>query len=752
MSGESSEGPQLQLVLRSYAGAVASGQVCVPPGRATFAGGVWEVKSAALPDGVLEASLTLLEGSPEACSFGFELVLPDWSEADFVLLPGAVYAGNRFRCRPVGYSPRYPEADARPDAATLTTDIPRLEIGPGKSRIQLLSGDLSAPMAGIWRPSTRTGCMLALRHPQVDGRDCLWEVEETEDRRTCAVRILAPGVRERRYSFRDGFIGFIESDDRGRVFRAGEQLTLRVRVQSFEARSVEALFARCFEWLQPEFGWDRARADSAELPISEGARLCAEKRARDDWRPSIGALATTDNPASPYQVQTGWCGGILAESALIARPEGWIVSRALDSLDTFLAKGQRETGFFFGKASRDGKWTEDFSADQIRTYTHRWTLTRRQADALWFLQAALSRIEARLAGDVPDAALAERMVAMRPRLEASICALAEALVGLWKHEGQLGHFIDTGARRVVVGGSASGALAPGAIAEASRRFDKPDWLAAAVEIGEFFYDRFTRLGYATGGPADAMQAPDSESTASLLESYTTLSEVTADSVWINRAMSAAHQLATWVMPYDYPYPPDSEFGRLGMPAAGSVFANAQNKHSAPGLCTHSGAGLLKLYRKTSDKRLLRLLADIARFLPWTVSRPDRPIRDPAGRALPAGWINERVNTSDWDHNIGGVFHGSTWSEVSLLLSAAELPGVYVDLDTGFCMPLDHIEARLEAGGMLVLRNPTRFEARVSWLAETGNDRRSRRFDAATALSLPHATLAPGEERKLAVRS
>jgi hypothetical protein len=55
-----------------------------------------------------------------------------------------------------------------------------------------------------------------------------------------------------------------------------------------------------------------------------------------------------------------------------------------------------------------------------------------------------------------------------------------------------------------------------------------------------------------------------------------------------------------------------------------------------------------------------------------VSRADRPIHDPSGRPLPPGWINERVNTSDWDDNVGGVFHGSTWSEVALMLMAVEL--------------------------------------------------------------------------------
>ncbi|MBL9205298.1 MAG: hypothetical protein JNN01_09450 [Opitutaceae bacterium] len=106
-----------------------------------------------------------------------------------------------------------------------------------------------------------------------------------------------------------------------------------------------------------------------------------------------------------------------------------------------------------------------------------------------------------------------------------------------------------------------------------------------------------------------------------------------------------------------------------------------------------------------------LLCDIARALPQFVSREDRPIRTSAGRALPPGWINERVNTSDWDDNVGGVFYGSTWCEVALLLTADQLPGVYVDLPARRVWALDHVSADLR-GEALLLSNTTPFAATV----------------------------------------
>ena len=51
--------------------------------------------------------------------------------------------------------------------------------------------------------------------------------------------------------------------------------------------------------------------------------------------------------------------------------------------------------------------------------------------------------------------------------------------------------------------------------------------------------------------------------------------------------------------------------------------------------------------------------------------------DPAAieaHRLPQGFINERVNMSDWEGPgcIGGVFNGSCWSETSNLLTLAEV--------------------------------------------------------------------------------
>jgi hypothetical protein len=95
-----------------------------------------------------------------------------------------------------------------------------------------------------------------------------------------------------------------------------------------------------------------------------------------------------------------------------------------------------------------------------------------------------------------------------------------------------------------------------------------------------------------------------------------------------------------------------------------------------------------------------------------MSRADRPVG-----TMPAGWISERVNTSDWCEPVGEIFNGSCWCEVSLLLGYADVPGVYARSDTRFVFSLEAVEASWTDSGRLRLCNPTRWPARVKVLVE-----------------------------------
>jgi hypothetical protein len=571
-------------------------------------------------------------------------------------MAGAVYNGNRFTVRHQPYSPRYPEADTGPDAATVITDIPHLEKGEGRSRIQLLLGDLSAPAMGYVDPASGMG--LHLGTDRIDASD-LFEIAESDDRSRAMFTVLRGGVREGRYSFKE-MRSDAPSGDRAPDLEKGAIINQRFRLELLESASIQTLFDRHFDWMMGSPDWPRDLISREGISLAEAFRLIEDKYNRENWDESNELYSTTCDTHSPHYYQTGWCGGGIADSALLCGGDPISRQRAERALNRLCREGQLPSGFFYGKRNRDGEWVHDMAHDKARPYTHRWHLVRREGDLLLYLLKAANR---------PGLEATEESVDL---WKAAAWKLADALCRLWEENGQLSQFIDAETGEILVGGSASGGVVPAGLVLAYREFGDSRYLETAEAVSRYFLDTFTRKGISTGGPADACQAPDSESCAGLLESYVTLMEATGDPLWLEAAKAQAVQLASWIMPYDFPFPRDSEFGRLGIPTTGSVVANAQNGHSAPGICTHSGGCLQRLYRLTGDKRYRELLSWVARQIPHTVSREDRPIHDPAGRALPPGWINERVNTSDWDDNVGGVFYGSTWSEVALMLTAVEV--------------------------------------------------------------------------------
>ncbi|MCX6873502.1 MAG: hypothetical protein NTW21_06800 [Verrucomicrobia bacterium] len=111
-------------------------------------------------------------------------------------------------------------------------------------------------------------------------------------------------------------------------------------------------------------------------------------------------------------------------------------------------------------------------------------------------------------------------------------------------------------------------------------------------------------------------------------------------------------------------------------------------------------------------------------IPQYMSRADRPLN----QIMQPGWICERVNLSDWEGTgaVGGNHFGSTWPEVSLMLTTIEIPGLYVQPDTGFFHAFDHVEVTRirHAEGRLALKlsNPTGFDATIKVLCESSAGR------------------------------
>ncbi|MCX7004527.1 MAG: hypothetical protein NTV22_14820, partial [bacterium] len=491
------------------------------------------------------------------------------------------------------------------------------------------------------------------------------------------------------------------SSDRGVCFRAHDQVDIVVRLFSFACPDLATLFA---EFMRVRTTLTPAPDAPCLLPFSAAWQILEEKHNRENWCAEYGFYATATNAA---QLQPGWVGGLMATHPLLLRGTALSRDRVARTFDFISDHGCAPSGFL--KAIFDhGHWRDDGFRPPL---SDQWLMTRKSADVLYFMLKQFMLMD-RQSGFI------------KPSWRAAARACADAFVRTWLRDGQFGQFVhaDTGA--IIVGGSAAAGMAPAGLALAARFFNDQSYLQTALASAQYFNRAFVQRGYTLGGPGEICQCPDSESAFSILEAFVVLLEVTGARRWRDAAEAVAGQCASWCMSYDYQFPPASTFGRMHMRTTGTVFASVQNKHSAPGICTLSGDALFKLFRATGRHEYLALARDIAHALPQYLSRTDRPIHAPQG-PMPTGWICERVNTSDWCEPIGEIFHGSCWCEVSLMLTIVELPGVYVQPDTGLVCAFDHVNARLAPAATIapavIIDNPTSFDAEVSLLVETAAD-------------------------------
>ncbi|MEX2382959.1 MAG: hypothetical protein WD490_11275 [Opitutales bacterium] len=675
----------------------------------------------------IDLAFTVDKGECRDIALGLDITCSDWSEDHWVFLPACVYAGNRFplddpKRRGIPFAP---EPD--PENWIQLSRAPHLTHGPGPSRLQVLSGDCSTPCVGVFDPKSQQAFLL-ITDQGTDRGDHALEVVESEDRTTASIRVKSPGVREGgKYNYSGPLA------DKPMTLKAGESFRLRATLYSFDAASPEDLYAR-FVQVRKDLAPIRERAD---LPFRSAFRLIEEKHNRSSWVEPEGYWSVGMRESSSQNFQTGWVGGPNTVWPLLISGDATSFHRALRAWD-FISQSATPSGFVAG-GYHNGKWTDTENRPCYLRYS---------ADTLYFLMKTLLHLR-----------VGPPHVDPRPAWIKLARGLADAFVKVWNESGHLPHYCDPETGAVHLGGSCAAALAPGALALAARYFEEPAYREVAEAAARRYRDHFLAKGLTNGGPGDIYQNVDSESAAALLESFVVLMEESHnDAEWIDAATRCAAYCATWVTSYDFRFPPHSTFGKLDMLTTGTVWANVQNKHAAPGICTLSGASILKLWRATGDRVWLDLIRDIARCLPQYVSREDRPIPDvregKRWKVMPPGWVNERVNLSDWEVRgepweeigVGEIFGGSCWSEPAVLNTIAEVPGLLLDTETLDLTVIDHVHAQIQRVSpdeiILSLTNPTAFPAAPVLLAENEAERKQRQLGVNPLAGLPALTLPP----------
>ncbi len=672
----------------------------------------------------MELVFSVVSGIVAEASLGVCVDFDAWSREDWVFLPACVYAGNRFR-------PKQPE-DFRnpapdPENWVTSTSSPGLNSGEGSSRIQVLAGDCATPCVGVQSPASRRGLLLLTDQGTGFG-DTGLHVEENDARTKARVLIKSPGAREGgKYNWKGAL------PDRGATLKAGDTLALRVIIHAFAATSPEDLYA-VFVRARKETG---PRRDRHDLPFETAFKLIEDKHNIQNWVEKHGYWSVGMREVPSQDWQTGWVGGPNTMWPLLLRGNALSASRALRVWDFIAEHAATPSGFVKGTFG-NGAWNEGGPGCYLRY----------AADTLYFLMKTLLHLRA----GAPHTGAKDGWL----RLARGLC---DGLVRCWKNDGHIPHYVDAATGATIVGGSCAGALAPAGLTLAARYFDEPGYRAVAEAAARRYRDHFLAKGITNGGPGDIFQNIDSESSAALLESFAVLMEESdGDAEWTQAASRAAAYFATWVTSYDFCFPPQSTFAALDMLTTGTVWANVQNKHAAPGICTLSGASLLKLWRATGDDTWIDLLRDIARCLPQYVSRADRPIcdirRGKRWKVMPPGWVNERVNMSDWEVRgepreeigVGEIFGGSCWSEPAVMNTIAEVPGICLNVDTLELRVIDHLVVQLQrvTGSEITLRvtNTTPFPAESVLLAETTGERRSRWLGVNPLSGLPKINVPP----------
>ena len=591
---------EIRPVVRYYRDATAIRELRLEPrdgARVTDGlGGEWSLAVDSSPvQGQTDArdyrfTWTLLHGEAKA-AIGVVFAFKDWSAENFVFVPAAVYDGNRFDRRPMGYPPYwYDKSLWRLDMPTTIIDCPTLGLGSGPGRIDMETGNASVPLMAFHSPAKRLGWMVLTTQGNRLGNQGL-SIEEDARRTAAQFSITAPAVRETRASF-----GRLvrPSGDRAADWKAGDTATIRCRVYTFHASERSDLLRR-FSEVRKDVN---PTARSEELPFSEAWKLLDALYREHRWDPRINMYWLTD-PASGMKGwnfiwQLGWCGGGQVTLPLLTHGDSQTRQRALANLEVIFDKTQAASGFF----NTIGNGREFASFGFGTNFQYHESLVRSQGDWLYMAQRQLQQIEAG-GGKAP------------PGWKSGLKKQADAFVRLWDKRGQLGQFVDVETGDLCIGGSTCGGIVPGGLALASQTFGSPRYREVAVAAARKYYLDFVRRGYTTGGPGEILSAPDSESAFGLFESFMTLHEVSGDSEWLRYAGELLPICASWIVAYDYRFPPMSPMGRIQAHSCGAVWASVQNMHAAPAICTWSGDSLLKYYRATGDLRALELLTDIA---------------------------------------------------------------------------------------------------------------------------------------------
>lgn len=690
-----------------YDSVVLSNSAELANGKALLNNGSWELQTDIKPvAGQKEAidinfQFRLKSGMAVSSGVAVAFDFTNWNADNYVLVPGSVYNGNRFRIYPDKYPPYIQDEKDKPiDMPVTVTNIPHLNTDLSPAKIELLTGNGATPMMAFYDKNGKRGFILLAEQQTRFGNSGMI-IEENLSKKQATFVLSAPGVREKRYVM----CGFAPSGDQAADWKADETVDLKMRVYNFPAATLQDFFDRVFSVRKDLSGPTQYRTIR---PFSNIAGIILNHHDQNKWfeNEKYGYICPSPNINRwPWGniTQVGWAGLPLMGYPAIIRPTEERIRRVSRSMD-LLTQLQAPTGLMYAKFN--GVLLGDNHANIRRPNQ---VLSRRFGEALYFGIQSMELMK-------------QQGYTVKPEWETMFSKLADGIVTLWNTYGQFGQFVDVETGKIDVNNSSAGIVCASGLALASRYYKQPRYMEVAEKSAKFYYNRDLSKGYSGGGAREMMQSSDSESTYNMVLLYSTLYDMTSNEQWLNYSRNAASLLSTWMVSYRYNFPNESIMKRISADATGSVMASTQNNHSAPCLYIHSGDFMLKLYRATGDKRYACMLKDLSHnALQYTHTEANPIIKD----GLP-GSMSERVQISDWEgkETLGGgipVGDSNMQWEVGTLLTILQNPGIYLNTDKNDLIVFDHVDAQIikkdKIGLTLKITNNTAYDASVSIFAE-----------------------------------
>jgi hypothetical protein len=335
-----------------------------------------------------------------------------------VLIPGVVYNGNRNRIVARAYAAGLERSDLyREDLPLTTADLPRLSPEPGRpSKLEVTSCNATTPAMGFFDRGTRRAFLVLAEQGTRLGDHGLM-IEESGDRSRASFVVAAPGVRERKPEF----IGFGPSPDRGAAWKAGDEVSVRLRVIVFDPPDIPGFLEKFLTVRKAVTGANQPRN---LVPFGEVVRLMT---GRIDSRFHEGRTFQFYCPENAAWISFGWVGGLMNTFPMLVLGDPARRERVTRTFDFAIPRAQGPAGYFHGALDHDGRCFGREGYDERPEIV----LTRKNGDVLFWMVKQFLLLEAQGHGE-----------AIKPEWRRQIRRLAQAFVGTWRLRGQWGNFVD----------------------------------------------------------------------------------------------------------------------------------------------------------------------------------------------------------------------------------------------------------------------------------------------------------------------